>query len=105
MCSDFKELICRKPIEKYGESEALWFEITSESKKRWLREDVKLLLVERIKTIAEDALTEKQKRVFILFLNGKSQREIAAIFLPVIGGFDEVLIKSRKNIFDFKKEL
>lgn len=79
MTSYFKELLCTKPLQEYGESESIWFESGSESEKRWLMEDVKFLLIERVKNIAEEALTKKQKQVFALFLKGKSQREIAAI--------------------------
>jgi len=101
MKSHFKEINSFKPLEAYGESEALWFESSSESSERWLREEIRASLIESVTRIAQEILTEKQKKVLNLFLNGKSQREIALELClsrnSVKSCWAEILKKLRKN--------
>jgi len=79
MDSDFKEIVVPLPIDGIAESAGLWFETEGERLKRWEQEERKRALLKEIKRIAELKLTRRQKEVFRLFLQGKSQREMSAI--------------------------
>jgi len=90
MESDFKEVIVPLPLEGIAESEGLWFDTEDERLRRWEREDRRGVLIKDIKRLAELKLTPRQKEVFGLFLEGKSQREMSAIL-----GVSRNTIKSR----------
>ena len=77
MESDFKEITI--PLEGVAESAGLWFETEGERLRRWQREERRRALLREIKRIAELKLTRRQREVFRLFLQGKSQREMSAI--------------------------
>jgi DNA-binding NarL/FixJ family response regulator len=79
MENDFKELKSSKPLEDFSESDVLWYARDDESKSEYLKKMLKALVLAEIKRIAEERLTNKQKQVFYLFLQGKSQREMGRI--------------------------
>jgi DNA-binding NarL/FixJ family response regulator len=81
MESDFKELKPGKSLEDFRESDALWYARDEERKNECLDKKLKALVLAEIKKIAEERLTNKQKQVFYLFLQGKSQREMGRILL------------------------
>jgi len=90
MESDFKEVLILLPMEGITETAGLWFETEDERLRRWEREETRGGLLREVKSIAMRKLTRRQKEVFRLFLQGKSQREIGAIL-----GISRNTIKSR----------
>ena len=90
MESDFKEVLVPLPLEGIAETAGLWFETDYERLRRWEREEARGALLREVKSIAMRKLTRRQKEVFRLFLDGKSQREMGVIL-----GVSRNTIKSR----------
>ena len=101
MESDFKEVLVPFPMEGIVETSGLWFETENERLRRWEREKRRGKLLRKVKSIARRKLTRRQKEVFRLFLEGKSQREIGYILgvsrNTIKSRWDGLVMKLRKN--------